>query len=93
MVTFLTTDSFKVSFLLPLHICSKYQEYASHVNTDKRNIINTSIQTQRIKLKEVSVSQGTKIYHREIQYKERNLLDEGSKDILLSKANSNDILK
>ena len=93
MVTFLTIDSFKVLFLLPLHICSKYQEYASHVNTDKRNIINTSIQTQRIKLKEVSVSQGTKIYHREIQYKERNLLDEGSKGILLSKANSNDILK
>ena len=38
--------------LFPLHIRSKYQEYASYVNTDKRNIIHTSIQTQRIKLKE-----------------------------------------
>ena len=38
--------------LFPLHIRSKCQEYASYVNTDKRNIIHTNIQTQRIKLKE-----------------------------------------
>ena len=57
-------------FLFPLHIHSKYQEYAPHVNTDKRNIIHTSIQTQRIKLKEVSVSRSTKIYKTEIQNKE-----------------------
>ena len=29
----------------------EYQEFASYVNTDKRNIIHTSIQTQRINLK------------------------------------------
>ena len=80
-------------FLFPLHIRSKYQEYASYVNTDKRNIIHTSIQTQRIKLKEVTVSRSTKIYKREIRNKERNLVDESSKDTLLSKANNNDIWK
>ena len=78
-------------FLFPLYIRSKYQEYASYVNTDKRNIIHTSIQTQRIKLKEVTVSRSTKIYKREIRNKERNLVDESSKDTLLSKANNNDI--
>ena len=52
-----------------------YHEYVSYVNIDKRNIIHTSIQTQRIKLKEISVSRSTKIYYREIQNKERNLLD------------------
>ena len=79
--------------LFPLHIRSKYQEYASYVNTDKKNTIHTSIQTQRIKLKEgsVLVSRSTKIYWREIQNKERNLLDESSKDTLLSEANNNDI--
>ena len=41
-------------FLFPRYIRSKYQEYASYVNTDKRNIIHTKIQTQRIKLKDVS---------------------------------------
>ena len=41
-------------FLFPLYIRSKYQEYASYVNTDKRNIIHTKIQTQRIKLKNIS---------------------------------------
>ena len=40
-------------FLFPLHIRSKYQDYASYGNTEKTNIIHTSIQTQRIKLKEV----------------------------------------
>ena len=80
-------------FLFALHIRSKYQEYADYVNTDKRNIIHTSIQTQKIKLKEVSVSQSIKIYGREIQNKERNLLDESSKDTLLSKPNNNDIWK
>ena len=40
-------------FIFPLNIRKKYQEYASYVNTDKTNIIYTSIQTQRIKLKEV----------------------------------------
>ena len=93
MVNFLIIDSFKVSFLFPLHIRSKYQEHASHVSTDKRNIVHTSIQTQKIKLKEVSVSRSTKIYYKEIQNKERNLLDLDSNDTLLSKANNNDILK
>ena len=78
-------------FLFPLHIPNKYQEHASYVNIDKRNIIHTSIQTQRIKLKEVTVSRSTKIYKREIRNKERNLVDESSKDTLLSKANNNDI--
>ena len=78
-------------FLFPLHIRSKYQEYASYVNTDKRNIIHISIQTQRIKLKEVSMSRSTKDYLREIQNKERNLLGKSSKGTLLSKANNNDI--
>ena len=49
-VIFLIFDSFLVLF--PLHIRRKCQEYVSYVNTDKRNIIHTSIQTQRIKLKE-----------------------------------------
>ena len=60
MVTFLTINSFKVSFLFPLHIRIKYKEYASHLNTDNKNVIHTSIQTQRIKLKEVSVSRSAK---------------------------------
>ena len=80
-------------FLFPLLIRSKYQEYVCYVNTNKRNIIHTSIQTQRIHLKEVSASRSTKIYYEEIQNKERNLLDESSKDTLLFKANNNDILK
>ena len=80
-------------FLFPLHIYSKYQDYASYVNTDKRNIIQTSIQTQRINLKEVCTSRSTKIYYREVQNKEGNLPDESSKDTLLSKANNNNILK
>ena len=80
-------------FLFPLLIRSKYQEYVCYVNTNKRNIIHTSIQTQRIHLKEVSASWSTKIYYEEIQNKERNLLDESSKDTLLFKANNNDILK
>ena len=71
--------------LFLLHVHGKYQEYASYVNTHKRNIIHTSIQTQRIKLKEVSASRSTKIYSREIQNKERNSLDESSKDTLLFK--------
>ena len=53
MVTFLIIISFKVSFLFPLYVRSKYKEHASYLNTDKRNIIHTSIQTQRIKFKEV----------------------------------------
>ena len=79
--------------LFSLHIRSKYQEYASFVNTDKRNTIHTSIQTQRTKLKEgsVLVCRNTKICWREIQNKERNLLDESSKDTLLSKVNNNDV--
>ena len=77
--------------LFPLHIRSKYQEYASYVNTDKRKTIHTSIETKRIKLKEGSVSRSTKICERELQNKERNLLDERSKDTLLSKGNNNDI--
>ena len=72
-------------FLFPLHIRGKYQEYACYVNTDKRNIIHTSIQTQRIKLKEVCFEVP--------KFKERNLLDGSSKDILLSKANNNNIWK
>ena len=40
-------------FLFPPDIRTKYQEYASYVNADKRNIIHTSIQTQRLKPKEV----------------------------------------
>ena len=79
--------------LFLLHVHGKYQEYASYVNTHKRNIIHTSIQTQRIKLKEVTVSRSTKIYKREIRNKEQNLVDESSKDTLLSKANNNDIWK
>ena len=63
------------------------------MNTDKRNLIHSSIQTQRISLKEVSVYQSTKSYYKEIQNKEQNLLDESSKDTLLSKVNNNDILK
>ena len=79
-------------FLFPLHIRSKYQE-CFYVNTNESNIIHTSIQTQKIKLKEVSVSRSTKIYWREIQNKEQNLLNESSKDTLLSKANNNNIWK
>ena len=78
-------------FLFPLHIRSKYQDYASYGNTEKTNIIHTSIQTQRIKLKEVSMSRSTKIYQGEIQNKERNLLEESSKDTLLCKANNKNI--
>ena len=77
--------------LFPLHIRSKYQEYASYVNTDKRNRIHISIRTQRIKLKEGSVSRSTKICYREVQNKERNFLAEISEDTLLSKAKNNDI--
>ena len=39
------------------------------------------------------MSRSTKIYYEEIQNKERNLLDESSKDTLLFKANNNGILK
>ena len=46
--------------LFPLHVRSKYQEYASYVNTDERNTVRNSIQTQRIKLKEGNVSRSTK---------------------------------
>ena len=77
--------------LFPLHICSKYQEYASYVNTDERNTICNSIQTQRIRLKEGSVSRSTKICQREIQNKERKLIDESSKDTMLHKANNSGI--
>ena len=77
--------------LFPLHIPSKYQEYAFYVNTDKNNTIHTSIETKRIKLKEGSVSRSTKICERELQNKESNLVDERSKDTLLSKGNNNDI--
>ena len=61
-IIFLIIDSFKLLFLFPLHIRSKYQEYASYINTDKRNIIHAKIQSQRLKLKKVSVSRSTKIY-------------------------------
>ena len=57
---FLIIDSFKVLVLFPLHIRSKYQEYGSYVNTDKRNTIHIGVQTQRIKLKEGSVSREPK---------------------------------
>ena len=46
--------------LFPLHICNKYQEYDYYVNTDKRNKIDTSTQTQIIKIKEGSVSRSKK---------------------------------
>ena len=39
------------------------------------------------------MSRSTKIYLKETQNKERNLLNESSKDTLLPKANNNDILK
>ena len=39
------------------------------------------------------MSRSTKTYLKETQDKERNLLDESSKDTLLPKANNNDILK
>ena len=39
------------------------------------------------------MSRSTKIYKGEIQNKERDLLDESSKETLLSKANNNDIWK
>ena len=77
--------------LFPVNIRSKYEEYASYVNTDKRNTIHISIQSQIIKLKEGSVSRSTEICERQVQNKEQNLLDESVKDTLLSKANSNDI--
>ena len=79
--------------LFSLHVRSKYQEYTSYKNTDKRNKIYASIQTQRIKLTEgsVLVSRSTKLCEWLIQNKERNLPDESSKGTLLSKANSNDI--
>ena len=79
--------------LFPLHNRSKYQEYASYVNTNKRNRIHISIRTQRMKLKEGNVSRSTIICWREVQNKEQNLLDESSKDTLLSKANNKDIWK
>ena len=37
------------------------------------------------------MSRSTKISERELQNKERNLLEERSKDTLLSKGNNNDI--
>ena len=77
--------------LFPLHISSKDQEHASYENTDKRNTIHSSIQTGKIKLKEGSVSRSTKSCQRKIQNKEQNLLDESSKDTLLSKKNNSDI--
>ena len=60
--------------LFPLHIHRKYQEYASYVNTDKRNRIHTSIQTQGIKPKEGSVliSRSIKICERETENKDEN---------------------
>ena len=61
LVIFLTIDSFTVLLLFPLHIRSKYEEYVSYVNTDNRNTIHASIQTQRIKLKEGSMSPSTNI--------------------------------
>ena len=61
LVIFLTIDSFTVLVLFPLHIRSKYEEYVSYVNTDNRNTIHASIQTQRIKLKEGSMSPSTNI--------------------------------
>ena len=79
--------------LFPLHIRSKYQEHASYVNTDTRNTIHISIQTQRINLKEGSVFRSTKTCQREVQNKGRKLLDESSKDTLLPKANNSDIYK
>ena len=79
--------------LFPLDIRRKWQEYASYVYIDKRNIIHSKIQTQKIKLKEVSVSGSTKTYWKEIQNKEGNLLEQSSKYTLLSKANNNDIWK
>ena len=79
--------------LFPLHIRSKYQEHASYVNTDTRNTIHISIRTQRIKLKEGSVSRSKKTCQREVQNKERKLLDESSKDTLLPKVSNSDIYK
>ena len=57
--------------LFPPHIRNKYREDASYVNTVKNNAIHFSIQTQRIKLKEGSVSRGTNICQGEVQNKER----------------------
>ena len=76
--------------LFRLYIC-KYQEYASYVNTDERNTIYISIQTQRIKLKEGIASRSAKVCSREVRNKEQKLLDESSKSTLLPKANNNDI--
>ena len=39
------------------------------------------------------MSRRTKIYYREIENEDRNLLDESSKDTLMYKANNNIILK
>ena len=77
--------------LLSLYIRSKYQGYASYVNADKRNTIHIRIQTRRIKAKEGSVFGSIKICHREVQNKERSLLNGSSKDTLMSKANNSDI--
>ena len=57
--------------LFPLHIRSKHQECASYVNTDKRNGIHTSTQTQRIKFKEGSVSQRTKFAKEKFKIKSK----------------------
>ena len=77
--------------LFPLYIRSKYQEYASYVNIDKRNWIHSNIQIKRIKLKEGIVSRSTKICKKEVLNKEQNLLEERSTDTLLSKDNSNNM--
>ena len=74
-----------------LHIRSKYHEYASHVNTNKRNTVYTKIRSQRFKVREVSASEVAKVTKEKFKIKKRNLLDESSKDTLLSKANNNDI--
>ena len=58
---FVLFKGIKVLVLFPLHIHNKYREYAPYVNADARNTIHISIQTQRIKLKEGSVSRTTKI--------------------------------
>ena len=87
----LILDSFKLLVLFPLHISSKNQQYASYENTDKRNTIHTSIQTEKIKLKEGKASrlEVPKVAREKIQNKEQNLLVESSKDTLLSKENNN----
>ena len=47
--------------------------YASYANTDKRNTIHISIQTQSLKLKEGSVPRSTKMCLREVQNKETKI--------------------